>query len=217
MRKNKIYLGLSKYNEEIYAEIDENSKVTSLNGYYVVHDDDISNGCGGMECISSTSEETLENGEVINRGDNLKEWDLPDDDPYKDLYEINTCSCEECGQYHDIDDFHDYAVFIDGWLCCNECIPKENMLKRIEEPSDIFKVPNMSQVDLSVLDDEFTEIDELFCDSSGFGNENEPALTQKGAEIYIEKLLNEHGEIYGAITSAGQFQVYVTIFKKETE
>ena len=89
------------------------------------------------------------------------------------------------------------------------------MLKKIEKPSDIFKVPNMSQVDLDVLDDEFTEIDELFCDSSGFGNENEPALTQKGAEIYIEKLLKEHGEIYGAITSAGQFQVYVTIFKKE--
>jgi len=51
-------------------------------------------------------------------------------------------------------------------------------------------------------------VDELFCDSSGFGSRNEPALTY---EQLIETL--EVGKGY-AIIEVGQFQVYVGVFDK---
>jgi len=57
-------------------------------------------------------------------------------------------------------------------------------------------------------------VDELFCDSSGFGREGEPALT---IGQLMEKLKEdmEAGNPFGyAITQAGQFQVYVGRYKK---
>jgi hypothetical protein len=51
-------------------------------------------------------------------------------------------------------------------------------------------------------------VEELFCDSSGCGQPNEPALTVKQL---LEKL--EPGYGY-AITREGQFQVYLGKFKK---
>lgn len=58
-------------------------------------------------------------------------------------------------------------------------------------------------------------IDELFVDSSGFGSEDEPALTPDNFEKKLLELLNEHGQLNATITGAGQFQVYVGLFKKE--
>lgn len=58
-------------------------------------------------------------------------------------------------------------------------------------------------------------IEKLFCDSSGLGAEDEPALT---AEQLREKLLSiarEHGTIYTSIIECGQFQVYIGVFIKE--
>jgi hypothetical protein len=56
----------------------------------------------------------------------------------------------------------------------------------------------------------------LFCDSSGFGSESEPALTVKQL---IGKLreYKRSGDSYGfAITQVGQFQVYVGVFKPDS-
>lgn len=61
----------------------------------------------------------------------------------------------------------------------------------------------------------YTLVDELFVDSSGFGADNEPALTQSQFEKEITALLKEHGRLHAFITGAGQFQVYVGLFKKE--
>jgi len=58
-------------------------------------------------------------------------------------------------------------------------------------------------------------IKEFFVDSSGFGADDEPALTVTQFE---RDLLNEiedsGGVVYSSITRAGQFQVYVGIFKR---
>lgn len=53
----------------------------------------------------------------------------------------------------------------------------------------------------------WTEIDQLFCDSSGVGSPGEPALT---IEQLIAKL--EVGNAY-AIIETGQFQLYIGVFK----
>lgn len=62
----------------------------------------------------------------------------------------------------------------------------------------------------------YTLIKELFVDSSGFGADNEPALTQSQFEREITATLTEHGPLFATITRAGQFQVYVGLFKKDT-
>lgn len=53
----------------------------------------------------------------------------------------------------------------------------------------------------------FTETETFFVDNSGFGSDSEPALT---TEQFFVKVKNDH---YYAITSVGQFQVYITEYK----
>lgn len=55
---------------------------------------------------------------------------------------------------------------------------------------------------------------ELFVDSSGFGAPDEPALTASQFDRELTSLLNTHGTLHAKITGAGQFQVYVGLFKK---
>lgn len=54
----------------------------------------------------------------------------------------------------------------------------------------------------------WVKVDTLFVDSSGFGQEGEPALTAKG---FARKIEPEHG--YG-IGEVGQFQLYVDVFAR---
>lgn len=57
-------------------------------------------------------------------------------------------------------------------------------------------------------------IDELFVDASGWGREDEPAMTLKAFKrLVIENI--RAGKQYGyAITSVGQFQIYIGIFEQ---
>ena len=57
-------------------------------------------------------------------------------------------------------------------------------------------------------------IDELFVDSSGWGLDSEPALTTSRFEKRLLELVREHGSLTAKITSQGQFQVYIGLFKK---
>ena len=78
---------------------------------------------------------------------------------------------------------------------------------------DIRAIPNVGTTDV----DGFTELAEFFVDSSGFGASDEPALS---FEQFVKRglaLIEENDEsLYWAITSAGQFQVYITAFTKNS-
>lgn len=87
----------------------------------------------------------------------------------------------------------------------------ENLLL-IKEPSDLFKAPDMTN---KAIDSKFEKMACLFCDSSGFGAPTERALTQDQAIKRMQELMNEHGDLYVALTGIGQFQVYVSVFKKK--
>lgn len=76
-----------------------------------------------------------------------------------------------------------------------------------------FPFPNIG----SYEPDGYTEIDELFVDSSGLGADDEPALTINQLNKRLVNLYNDHGEFAAAITGAGQFQIYITIYKRSTE
>ena len=57
-------------------------------------------------------------------------------------------------------------------------------------------------------------ITELFVDNSGLGASDELAYTRSQFEVELERLLNVHGSLVAKITNAGQFQVYIGLFKK---
>ena len=57
-------------------------------------------------------------------------------------------------------------------------------------------------------------IENCFVDSSGWGAENEPAMTVEQFTKRIEELVNTHEVIYTYITNAGQFQVNMGVYVK---
>lgn len=65
----------------------------------------------------------------------------------------------------------------------------------------------------------WTLIEELFCDASGLGSENEPALTPRQLREKVRDIIRGDGsKTYGfAITDVGQFQLYVGVFEKIAE
>jgi hypothetical protein len=63
------------------------------------------------------------------------------------------------------------------------------------------------------VDAKYTRIDTLFCDSSGFGRSDEPALTHEQLKARLKLLLEAHGPLLLAISEQGQFQVYLAVWK----
>ena len=49
-------------------------------------------------------------------------------------------------------------------------------------------------------------------DSSGFGSEDEPALSMGQFKEALQALMEEHGPLLLAIEEQGQFQVYVAVW-----
>ena len=81
-------------------------------------------------------------------------------------------------------------------------------------PSDCeppFRFPNIG----SMEPEGFEEVKDFFVDHSGFGGPGEPALT---AEEFSKQLLAMVQEsevtLFAAITEIGQFQLYVTVYRK---
>lgn len=58
--------------------------------------------------------------------------------------------------------------------------------------------------------------DELFCDSTGLGAPDEAALTQVQLRDQLKRLVASEATYGFAITSVGQFQFYLGVFKRTT-
>ena len=74
-----------------------------------------------------------------------------------------------------------------------------------------YPIPNLSEKGVA---DGYEVVERLMVDHSGFGTENEPAMTQAA---FVQRLKGDirDGKKYGyAITDVGQFQLYVTVFTK---
>lgn len=139
-------------------------------------------------------------------------------------FDDDTSSCHECGLFDSNDDCYtqnfrivDECTLLGVKCGCYQTYMDDNpseALTELNSPGDLFKAKNVCGTDVP---DTFEEIDTLFCDSSGFGSPGEPALTKEGAESVAEKLIADAKgkQLYCAITDAGQFQVYVTIYQLE--
>lgn len=77
---------------------------------------------------------------------------------------------------------------------------------------DVFKSKKSSIETLELKG--YKLIKEFFVDSSGFGQDFEPALTIDKFLIELRRVLEEAGMVYSFITGVGPFQVYVGLFSK---
>jgi hypothetical protein len=65
----------------------------------------------------------------------------------------------------------------------------------------------------------YQHVETYFVDATGWGDPDEPALTQlaflgEASRITQEELMNNQGVLYWALTEVGQFQVYVSCYRK---
>lgn len=66
----------------------------------------------------------------------------------------------------------------------------------------------------SYLPPGYEKCGEWFVDASGFGAEDEPAMTRRAVFVELEEHMKQGNLYCYAITEAGQFQVYIGIFRK---
>lgn len=225
MRQNQVLLGIDEYRCLQYASIDDNGIIQGFNGYDLIGPDGSADGNSYLSQCSWCHDCKFEyQGKLIEfkSGDKLKSLqdlflNMSDEDKklVDSAYETNGCYCSKCGTFHDTEDgYHTSYTIIDGELYCKTCVDAEELLTQLETADDLFKARDL--VGVTIDDAKFEEIDVLFCDSSGFGRDGEPALTKRGAIAKTRALMSEYkaGELYCGLTSIGQFQVYVTIFRK---
>lgn len=82
----------------------------------------------------------------------------------------------------------------------------------LQNLADVSKAPQKDRETCELMGYEL--VAELFADSSGFGQDNEPALTVSQFEKETRELVEKHGTLYAALTGVGMFQVYVGFFTK---
>jgi hypothetical protein len=217
---NKVLLGEDKYNEIQWAEI-KDGKIRGFSGYWVVDPANSYDNNRYLENSSWSHSVTVNDieyktGMVISEDlepffsdDELKQVILSED-----FYFADGLRCDECGTFHDTEQYYNlsYIITDDGTFLCKDCASVEDLLVPVNSGSDLFKAKDISGMDIA--SDEFEAVDTLFCDSSGFGSPREMALTKQQATDRTDALLEEHGELFAGLTGIGQFQVYVTLYKR---
>jgi hypothetical protein len=218
----EVFLGVCSYGEHVTAELKESGEIAGFNTYDLVSEDNTA--CGNKLLSHSAWCHSVEiSGETHKSGDILDletfkpkatQDDIEELSGY-DIYKTDTASCEVCGTVHDTQEVYPtYTIVDECSLVCLGCRTAEDVLVPLEKPEDLFNALNADSVDID--EDEYQEVGTLFCDSSGLGDRYEPALTKIQAEKEAEDLIKEHGkDLFCAITDIGQFQVYVTVWKRK--
>ena len=75
-------------------------------------------------------------------------------------------------------------------------------------------VPFLGDQKEAEFDEQFVRLDTLFVDTSGFGAEDEPALTLHQLGAKLRELSEEHGPLYLGILESGPFQAYLGVWKE---
>lgn len=215
---SKVWIGRSKYGELIQAEVNEDGTIRGFSGFQETYEDAVGNAAGYnyLQNVMWTHDVTLEDGRSFKTGDVAPEEFKFDDETkafIDDAIEMELTSCDECGLYWDTETFEYERGYVFGEcaLYCKDCAPDEVTLKEVNDAEDIFSAPDATGLPAPKG---YIEVEELFCDSSGFGRDYERALTKAQAIERVTELLSKHRTLWARITGIGQFQVYVTLYRK---
>lgn len=86
-----------------------------------------------------------------------------------------------------------------------------NEIDIVEKSGDPFPFPFLG----TYVPPGYRKVEELFCDSSGFGSEDEPAMTKRALLARLREDVGAKGNPYFyAIIEVGQFQCYLGVFEK---
>lgn len=222
----QVLLGREDSIQELYvAQVDKNGKIESIRLYDFYDKSVTADGNGYVTSVGGgvtfeTKKITLKVGDKIPKGfkpinvDKRLLKELQSSDVYQSDF---VSSCQTCGMFHDTTDDYGTSSFKfteDGLYCrTSECLDPADVLTELNRPEDLFKAG-----DITGFEDPkgFKEVTTLFCDSSGLGSPGEPALTKSQALEKAKAIISEHpkAQLYAGLTGVGQFQVYVTIYKK---
>lgn len=213
-----IYLGQCRYGEHIVAQLNDDNTVKRFVGYDLIYpDQSYDNNYYKYECSCSSTAEF--EGHKL-RADLPLPLDLPlvseeDAKRFEDAIDAYGSNCSECGLFHDTEQYGKTSFFItsDGDFCCKGCVGFEEMLTELTDTNKIFKAKDMTGVSIPK---EWIEVEKLFCDVSGMGSVGEAAYTKEKITALVEGMLFKSKDaLYCGITGIGQFQVYVSIYRKK--
>ena len=209
--KNR-YIGMSS-NELIFQKLDSEGLIKGFDVFYPVK---LVNGDTVLSQSAWRHTVTLDTGVKLKTGMPAQQViDMPED--LVNCYTCETTSCERCGAVHDSEDATGYSsdptwtIVGDCEAVCLGCRTADDTLIKLDVAADVFKSKNLDGIDLK----DFEEIDCLFCDSSGFGQDHERALTKNQCIAAVQDLISKHGEVYSGITGVGQFQVYISVYRRK--
>lgn len=216
----KVLLGQSEY-DIVFAELKDDKTIRSFDTYSFI-DKEQSYDNNYYLSQNGWCHKVEINGQKLKSGQKLPENFTPffENESIKevieseDYYENEGFYCCECGTFHDSEQYYNlsYTMTNDCEIFCKGCVPFEDIITPVYESEDIFKSKDIQDLEIPA---DFEEIETLFCDSSGFGSSYELALTKEQAEDKVNELLEEHGELYSGLSGIGQFQVYVSIYKRK--
>ena len=213
---NKILLGQSQYGEVYFAEV-KDGLIKGFDGYMFIDKDQSYDENNYLHHCSWTHSITI-NGLTYTSGVKLAENIEPffQDEDIKQIILNDECYygegsfCSDCGIFHDTEQYHNvsYTILDDCELYCKTCVGGDELIADtpVESVDDIYKAKDI--VGLEVED--YEEVHTIFHDC-GWGG---PATSHKQSVSIVDDLLEEHGELYAGLTGIGQFQVYVTLYKK---
>lgn len=210
----RVFLGIDEYQTFIEAELNEDGTIRGFSGYDYIHK---SRSYDKNEYLSNCcwTHEVSIKGVVFKSGEKLPKK-LPkisklNQRIYDNAYRNEGFYCSSCGLFHDSEQDYDLSyVFVDSEVYCKGCVEIDDLMKPLSDPEDFFKAPDLTGMKIPK---KYKEVETLFCDSSGFGSPNEPALTKHAAIAEVKSLLEKHKNLVVGLTGIGQFQVYVTIWK----
>lgn len=206
----------------IFASMD-NNKIKRLSSYYIEYPENTYDGnmyltessCGGDWTLNNITYKTgMELAEDFEPFFRDIDGDIKEAVINEKYYHAYGSWCSECGTFHDTEQYYDLSFVIteDCEVLCKSCANAEDLLIEVNDTQDLFRSKDITGMDFAT--DDFEEVETLFCDSSGFGSSSEPALTESEAKDAVNRLLEDHGTLYGGLTGIGQFQVYVTLYKR---
>jgi hypothetical protein len=219
-KTNEVWLGSNEEGELFKARLDADRRIICIDGYQPIHKDQVYEG--GSEdnyliCVSSGFEPTIGRNRKYCRGQKLietpklKKRDLHIVENYYESDGLSACSA--CGLHHDTASYSRTWVLLNECeIYCKDCVSALDLVKPLEDENDLFSAPDISGMDQKGL----KIVETLFCDSSGFGSAYERALTKDQAKSEVKRIIDKNKKIdlFVGITDIGQFQVYVTVFKK---